>query len=398
MKIVFPDSVESNGIGYLFDENTILKKKVDILSTDKLLINFENNDTSFNIDKDGLTTNKPIIQNVNNKETVMLGSNIFTNIPIDDNIFNVGIGSNILNSSNFASLAVCVGNILYSNITENAYNNIALGSYARTYGNNTICIGISTGNNFNDVNVYNNCICIETNVNMTDSNQIRLGNNTHTTYIQKFVIGNELVVGIYTMTQSILGFLVGITAAVQSQFNAITTTLNTINTSINSITTTLNTINTRLNNLENYTGRHVQTSLFGSPDNNLITNIISDRTKNITIWSHLFRTKVNSSTLYITFDCKYAVNGSGGDSINSYIEIYDGDTNILIAVKKANFGDTNNIRNSNIILFPIHGKFKTNKPSGTNFRTNIVVNLGATDDTLTIDSNYWNFKVTEFQY
>jgi hypothetical protein len=120
----------------------------------------------------------------------MLGSNIFTNIPIVDNAFNVGIGSDILNSCNSVSLAVCVGNNLYNNITENAYNNIALGSYARTYGNDTIYIGISTGNRYNDLNVYNNCICIGTNVNMTASNQIRIGNTTHTTYIEKLVIGS----------------------------------------------------------------------------------------------------------------------------------------------------------------------------------------------------------------
>jgi hypothetical protein len=383
MKIVFPDQVESNGTGYLFDENTILKQKVDILSTDKLLINFENNDTSFNIDKDGLMINKPINQNVNGSNSIMLGNNLFSNMPVSNaTLRNIGIGSNILSKSDESRLNITIGNYLFEKVID-GYSKIGIGNFLSTYGYNNICMGSLCGNSNFDTTVYNNSICIGTDVHMSDSNQIRLGNETHTTYIQKLVIGNELVVGIYTMTQSILGFLVGITSAVQSQ--------------INSINTSVNTINERLYKLENYSGRHVKTDHYGSPDNYLINSVIRDRTKNITVYSHLYRTMQKNSTLYITFDCKYVVNGSGGDSINSYIEIYYGTSMILITYKKVNFGDTNNIRNSNIILFPITGKFETKAPKDTNFKIFITVFLGESDDTLTIDTNHWNFTLSEFQ-
>jgi hypothetical protein len=100
---------------------------------------------------------------------------------------------------------------------------------------------------------------------MTDSNQIRLGNDTHTTYIQKIVIGNDIVVGIYTMTQTLLGFLRNVTSDIQQQFTNVTTAIST------SITNLLNSTNTftELNTFNKHL-RLGDKLFFGSNNNNFI--------------------------------------------------------------------------------------------------------------------------------
>jgi hypothetical protein len=100
--------------------------------------------------------------------------------------------------------------------------------------------------------------------------------------------------------------------------------------------------------------------------------------------------------LHISFDCRYTISGNGTDLVESYIQIFDEKTDPIIAYKTANLGSGDN-RASNIILFPISANFATQSPLGTNFRVHIGANLRNTDDTLTINTGYWNLKITEIE-
>jgi hypothetical protein len=102
-----------------------------------------------------------------------------------------------------------------------------------------------------------------------------------------------------------------------------------------------------------------------------------------------------SSTLYVTFDCKYSISGGNNDTINSFIIIEDGTNTHTIANKKANFGDDFFVRQSNVILFPLSGILRADPFNRTYFTIKIVLDCGTSDDNVTIDDNSWNMIITE---
>jgi hypothetical protein len=68
MRLRTPNGNISAGVGFLFDENSVQKGKIDIKTKDKLLVAFENNNTRFYIDKDGVSLGGNTINTITNKQ------------------------------------------------------------------------------------------------------------------------------------------------------------------------------------------------------------------------------------------------------------------------------------------------------------------------------------------
>jgi hypothetical protein len=188
--------------------------------------------------------------------------------------------------------------------------------------------------------------------------------------------GSGLIMGGFTLTDSIWGYLSTITTNVQ---------------------TAINNMQTAITNLQ-ASGTTIQTQISCGQTLNLLTTSINNgnsNNANVVLFSTLFTCKASPSTFYITFDAKYGVDGGGTDSLTSYITVNDGTTTTTIAKKLVNYGIDN--RNCDVILFPICGAFKNAAAIGTRYRILISVFLTATDDTLTLDNNLWSFKVTEYK-
>jgi hypothetical protein len=190
------------------------------------------------------------------------------------------------------------------------------------------------------------------------------------TRVSKLIINQSgLVMGGYTLSNAIWGYLSTITSNVQ----------------------------TALSDLQ-ASGRTVQTKIICGPNTNLLTTSINNgnsNNANVVLFTYLFTCRSSNSTLYITFDCKNGVNGGGTDSLTSYITVNDGSTTYTIAKKLIQYGIDN--RNCDSILFPISGAFNNNLAVGQRYRISILVFLTATDDTLTLDNNFWNFHVSEIK-
>jgi DNA-binding protein YbaB len=151
-----------------------------------------------------------------------------------------------------------------------------------------------------------------------------------------------------------------------------------------------------LSSPEILSGQHLNTKTFGGPYDDLNTTSINNNNGAVTIFSKQYTPKSNNSTIYVSFDCKYSVSGGNSDTINSFITLQSSDNNIFsIANKKANFGVGSFERQSNKVLFPLSGISRADPYNRSYVTIRIILDLGNSDDTVTIDDNFWNLIITE---
>jgi hypothetical protein len=184
--------------------------------------------------------------------------------------------------------------------------------------------------------------------------------------------GYNLVIGAKSLTETVLGYLSGITSDVQTQINS----------------------------LKSYSGQVIQMKLY-QPQNNTLYNdqnsITSTNGQDKIVCLFYITTKSNNSQIYINFDCNWGVSNYGVDSWISEVFIKDslsygfGETPTIIAHKEAKYGVDN--RNCSITLFPISGGLN-NTTINRQYVCGVKVR-GTSDDTLTI--NQWNMTITEIQ-
>jgi hypothetical protein len=108
------------------------------------------------------------------------------------------------------------------------------------------------------------------------------------------------------------------------------------------------------------------------------------------LFSKLFPSKSNNSTIQVVFDAEWGINGSTADSWESSIFI----NNQIVTTKIARFNQDN--RQSSVVLFPISGAI-TNDTKNKNIAISIqaaAIQSGS-NDTLTLNS--YNVTFIEIQ-
>jgi hypothetical protein len=136
----------------------------------------------------------------------------------------------------------------------------------------------------------------------------------------------------------------------------------------------------------------IQMKVYNSPNKSQggLASTTAKGTAYTILFSDLFVSKSNSSTIQVIFDCEWGINGSTVDSWKSSIFI----NNQIITTKIAVFNQDN--RNSSIVLFPISGAI-INDTKNKNIPISIQVAAiqSGSNDTLTL--NTYNVTFIEIQ-
>jgi hypothetical protein len=117
----------------------------------------------------------------------------------------------------------------------------------------------------------------------------------------------------------------------------------------------------------------------------------SPATGYMTMATFYYTPKNTSSRLSVYFDIDYSMNGFGGDTFFSRITV----DNTEVIAKRQQFNSDGTIGKGtrSCTIFPISTIVNNTTTSQRTFR--IQVNLNETDDTLTLSSNMWMFKLIE---